>query len=140
MTDREALRILSIPNSYRNFNSQVEIAKLIAFNAIKERVERSKVEYIEREAAKRALRIWITECVIDGDTESADRFRDCIDLLDSLDAADVAPVVHGEWRHSGGDEWCCTNCGNVIHTEGSWEMPEQKYCEECGAKMNGGKQ
>lgn len=92
-------------------------------------------EYIEREAAKRALRIWITECVIDGDTESADRFRDCIDLLDSLDAADVALVVHGEWWHLGGDEWCCTNCGNVIHTEGSWERPEKKYCDECGAKM-----
>lgn len=60
--------------------------------------------------------------------------------IEAVPAADVALVVRGEWRHSGGDEWCCTNCGNVIHTEGSWERPEQKYCEECGAKMNGGKQ
>ena len=50
-------------------------------------------EYIEREAAKARLRLWITDCVLDGDNEAADRFRDCIDLLDSIPAADVAPVV-----------------------------------------------
>lgn len=50
-------------------------------------------EYIEREAAKARLRIWITDCVLDGDNETADRFRDCIDLLDSIPAADVAPVT-----------------------------------------------
>ena len=47
-------------------------------------------EYIEREAAKERLRIWITDCVLDGDNEAADCFRDCIDLLDSIPAADVA--------------------------------------------------
>ena len=50
-------------------------------------------EYIEREAAKARLRMWITDCVLDGDNETADRFRDCIDLLDSIPAADVAPVT-----------------------------------------------
>ena len=45
------------------------------------------------------------------------------------------PVKSGEWAHLGGDEWCCTNCGNVIFTEGSWEKPTQKFCDECGAKM-----
>ena len=49
--------------------------------------------------------------------------------------ADVAPVVHGRWTHLGGDEWCCPVCGFVITTEGSWEKPAKKYCEECGAKM-----
>lgn len=53
--------------------------------------------------------------------------------------ADVVEVVHGEWSHLGGDEWCCTNCGEVIHTEGSWEKPEKKFCHECGAKMDGKK-
>lgn len=48
-------------------------------------------------------------------------------------------VRHGEWSHLGGDEWCCTVCGEVIHTEGSWEKPTKKYCNECGAKMDGGK-
>lgn len=66
----------------------------------------------------------------DGHTPS-----DAIERIGTLSAADVALVVHGEWWHLGGDEWCCTNCGNVIHTEGSWERPEKKYCDECGAKM-----
>lgn len=53
-------------------------------------------------------------------------------------AADVAPVVHGRWAHLGGDEWCCPVCGFVITTEGSWDKPTKKYCEDCGAKMDGG--
>ena len=43
-------------------------------------------------------------------------------------AADVQEVRHGWWEHLGGDEWCCTACGHVITTEGSWERPWQKYC------------
>lgn len=47
------------------------------------------------------------------------------------------PVRHGTWAHLGGDEWCCTQCGEVTHTEGSWEKPTKKFCNECGAKMDG---
>ena len=53
-----------------------------------------------------------------------------------IPAADVAPVVHGRWAHLGGDEWCCSACGFVITTEGSWDKPTKKYCEDCGAKMD----
>ena len=49
-------------------------------------------EYIVREVAKARLRMWITDCVLDGDNDAADCFRDCIDLLDSIPAADVASV------------------------------------------------
>nr|DAT15430.1 MAG TPA: Rubredoxin loop, ELECTRON TRANSPORT [Caudoviricetes sp.] len=56
------------------------------------------------------------------------------DLL-TMCAADVAPVVYGRWVHLGGDEWCCSACGFVITTEGSWDKPTKKYCEDCGAKM-----
>ena len=55
-----------------------------------------------------------------------------------LPAADVAPVVHTRWAHLGGDEWCCPVCGVVITTGGSWEKNKKKYCEDCGAKMDGG--
>ena len=48
---------------------------------------------------------------------------------------EAVPVVHGEWRHIGGDEWCCSECANVISTAGSWEKPTGKFCEECGADM-----
>ena len=50
----------------------------------------------------------------------------------------MAPVVHTRWAHLGGDEWCCPVCGFVIATEGSWDKPTKKYCEDCGAKMDGG--
>ena len=57
--------------------------------------------------------------------------------IEDIPAADVAPVVHGRWAHLGGDEWCCSACGFVITTEGSWDKPTKKYCEDCGAKMAG---
>lgn len=57
--------------------------------------------------------------------------------IKALPAADVAPVVYGEWIHLGGDEWCCSACGFVIATDGSWDTPTKKYCEDCGAKMDG---
>ena len=60
-----------------------------------------------------------------------------LDLVDSVPTADVAPVVHGRWAHLGGDEWCCSACGFVITTEGSWDKPTKKYCEDCGARMDG---
>lgn len=58
--------------------------------------------------------------------------------IEALPAADVAPVVHARWTHLGGDEWCYSACGFVITTEGSWDKPTKKYCEDCGAKMDGG--
>lgn len=58
-----------------------------------------------------------------------------LEYAENLPAADVAPVVYGRWVHLGGDEWCCSACGFVITTEGSWDKPTKKYCEDCGAKM-----
>ena len=56
-------------------------------------------------------------------------------LIKDAPTVEAVPVVHAEWRHIGGDEWCCSECGNVISTEGSWEKPTGKFCEECGADM-----
>lgn len=58
-------------------------------------------------------------------------------FVEEMPLADVAPVVYGRWTHLGGDEWCCPVCGFVITTEGSWDKPTKKYCEDCGAKMDG---
>ena len=57
--------------------------------------------------------------------------------IEALPVADVAQVVYGRWEHLGGDEWCCPACGFVLTTEGSWDKPTKKYCEDCGAKMDG---
>lgn len=60
-----------------------------------------------------------------------------LDMIETMPAIDAEPVRHGRWRHLGGDEWRCTMCGEVIHTEGSWDRPSDKYCRECGARMDG---
>lgn len=61
-----------------------------------------------------------------------------LDVIEKMPAVDAEPVRHGRWRHLGGDEWRYTMCGEVIHTEGT-EKPEDKYCRECGARMDGEK-
>ena len=82
-------------------------------------------EYIERSAAiKAAKHAWA-------------KGLEPSQYIEALPAADVAPVVNGRWAHLGGDEWCCSACGFVITTEGSWDKPTKKYCEDCGAKMDG---
>lgn len=58
-------------------------------------------------------------------------------MLDNAPAAEVREVKHGNWVHLGGDEWCCSCCGFGKHTEGYWEKPTAKYCEKCGAEING---
>ena len=83
-------------------------------------------EYIKREA------------VIDLITRRYENPEICTQEINSIPAADVVPVVHTRWAHLGGDEWCCPVCGFVITTEGSWDKPTKKYCEDCGAKMDGG--
>lgn len=59
-------------------------------------------------------------------------------VIEIFPTEDFAPVKHGHWSHLGGDEFCCANCGYIVTTEGSWESPNKKYCEDCGAKMDGG--
>lgn len=45
----------------------------------------------------------------------------------------------GKWVHLGGGEYSCNACGNVIHTEGSWEKPWEHFCPACGMEMEGAK-
>ena len=61
--------------------------------------------------------------------------NDFLVIPNDTPTADVKEVKRGHWKHLGGDEWFCTNCGEVITTEGSWEKPTKKYCNECGADM-----
>lgn len=76
--------------------------------------------------------------VYGSDREKYDAWDEIIDALENIPSADVALVVHERWVHLDGDEWCCSVCGFVITTEGSWDKPTKKYCEDCGAKMDGG--
>lgn len=89
-------------------------------------------EYIEREAAEDA----VGEAHLKG-------LNPLWELRD-VPAADVAPVVHGEWvrPHWKGSVFCydCSVCGNeVIHQEYRWRDKKiYPICPWCGAKMDGG--
>ena len=69
--------------------------------------------------------------------------------VDAQPAADVEPVVRGEWMWKttkeaeafaplgivlGTENYICSECKKYLHRE-SMRNPLPKYCDECGAKM-----
>ena len=80
-------------------------------------------EYIEREA------------VIDLITCRYENPEICTQEINSIPAADVAPVVHGRWGTgrfnlgTGNYEEQCTHCRNFSKEYG------KPYCPNCGATM-----
>lgn len=90
-------------------------------------------KYVDIDAVKEAVRGAECDANWDGRRFDAEFIENALDFIP---AADVAPVVHGWWEHIGGDEWYCSVCGFVLTTEGSWDKPTKKYCENCGAKMD----
>lgn len=66
--------------------------------------------------------------------------NDCMNVLDEMPAADVAPVRHGEWANEE-TAVTCTACGRSYDTD--FEIKRNvilnfDYCPNCGAKMDGG--
>lgn len=78
------------------------------------------MEYISREAAIKAARIW------NGD-ESTEAWIQS--NLEKLPAADVAPVRHGTWVYNPGDN--IPYCSECMMPQDS----ECNYCPSCGADM-----
>ncbi len=77
-----------------------------------------------------------------GPTEETDLIDEAVAALREFDrkcrAKAEETVKTGVWKHLGGDEWCCSVCGHVVSTEGSWEHPHERgklHCENCGAKL-----
>lgn len=92
-------------------------------------------EYIEREALKEKFWGACKNCLSEDDIA---------DLIDDVPAANVAPVVHGEWvrykepqnpYRGNGTSYKCSVCGR---TAGHHQVKLYKYCPKCGAKMDGG--
>lgn len=56
--------------------------------------------------------------------------------IESLEPADVVPVVHGKWTKLFYDGFNCNKCGSTfVIMQGRNNM---YYCPNCGAKMDGG--
>ena len=61
--------------------------------------------------------------------------------IEALPAADVAPVVHGQWEQV--KKWAtkakyrCSVCGREIMSAVKVNIEKYPYCH-CGAKMDGG--
>lgn len=50
----------------------------------------------------------------------------------NVPAADVKPVIRGEWIQYGTMKWYCSKCGRTIERE---ECSLPNFCEDCGANM-----
>ena len=96
-------------------------------------------EYIEREALLRALS---KEVEYDDDGEQEINSDTVFIIIEGFPAADVAQVVHGEWKLL--DECSnagvyCSICHKAVYRESAWYKNvhiKSKYCPNCGAKMD----
>lgn len=92
-------------------------------------------EYIDKNA---------TVGILEAMSRSADcerikkRLEKAAKRVNTMPAADVAPVVHGRWMYEktegGFHIWRCSRCGRGMN-----DNPEgiDLYCYHCGAKMDG---
>jgi len=58
---------------------------------------------------------------------------DCIHAVQDIPAADVRPVVRGEWEYISFMTVKCSNCKETFH-----ELEGDNFCPNCGADMRGG--
>lgn len=84
-------------------------------------------EYIDRTA----LDIGYADPKVFIDPAHADGWNTAVQIINEAPAADVAPVVHGQWIYGEFDIPHCSECGRDV-------MPNRisPYCPNCGAKMD----
>lgn len=84
------------------------------------------------------------EAVIDLITRRYENPEICTQEINSIPAADVAPVVHARWIHSRYDDCSeqfelvkCSQCNHEAYAM-AFYVRGGNYCPACGAKMDGG--
>nr|DAH42605.1 MAG TPA: DNA-directed RNA polymerase [Caudoviricetes sp.] len=98
-------------------------------------------EYIEREALRKVLEVWRDAHADVDDAQGCGLLEDVIWEVDAQPAADVAPVVHGQWEYT---PQTFNTLGQIRCPFCAWWSLDQsidgiyKYCPNCGAKMDGG--
>lgn len=102
-------------------------------------------EYIKREALLEALENAdpdVHEDYGDGTVDRGFGRENIQDMITGIPAADVAPVVHGQWVpcFDENNNWQrgfakCSNCGRKYYAS---VICQYEYCCRCGAKMDGG--
>lgn len=100
-------------------------------------------DYISRDMAiARLTKVEVTNKLV--------TMTDAKRVIAEMPAADVAPVVHGEWEAVDWREYdanscevicypkdgiACTHCRYVFKKDALWK---KNFCPNCGAKMDGG--
>lgn len=93
-------------------------------------------EYIDKEAVLEHYRV----------TDPAGTFAYCdsiLDFVESIPAANVRPVVRGEWLKGRGEwsnyEYTCSVCGCDLYRHKTYhgEVKLMNFCPHCGADMEG---
>ena len=95
-------------------------------------------EYIERECAYKACEKYFNG-VCGYDVSESEVINDFEKIIDSVPAADVAPVRHGYWIEQCEESlYSCSACGTEwITIEGTPKENGMDFCPHCGAKMDG---
>lgn len=81
-------------------------------------------EYIEREYTIKL----IVSAIDSGLATTSD---DLAEIIEDMPAADVVPVVHGQWLPDCDLDYC-----SICHCE-KLSRDRYNYCPNCGAKMDG---
>ena len=87
--------------------------------------------YIDADRMANGLERAIERMNVDKSTKAT--VRVFIEGLQKYPTADVVEVKHGEWIEDG-EYQICSVCGEEHH----WDEYRATYCEDCGAKMDGG--
>lgn len=93
-------------------------------------------EYIERETMIQAIREYSGFFQDSPSTNHMILKMEAEDVARDLEAADVAPVVHGRWKENDNFDdgfWVCSSCGFVSEATAAHKL--YNFCPNCGADM-----
>ena len=93
-------------------------------------------EYISRAEAIEAIDKWLDAVGTALVGKGLSYYGELIGCIEDTPAADVAPVVHGQWKkvRESRSTWECSACGTKV---GAFFVGCSQYCYCCGAQMGG---